>query len=193
MNPNATKCPLKWKTSTQPLPPVLPVLEQTDLKAGVTYIMAYDSAQNYIGHCTEEVARKYIYSGLVYKTKKAYRADRCRRNNKTYYSHWIVVHAATNEIALVLVERSFTPEALIRKGDKAAFAKLFLERVNNRQLIHAFDEYNLCTELKKQHDAELAEATVKINTKYNGLMHAHLKDIIDGQAILDNAPIPLDF
>ena len=102
------------------------------------------------------------------------------------------MHVATNQVAMVLVERSFTPEQLIRQGDTAGFAKLFMERIGNSSPLNYTDEYKLFPELVKAHADEIALATTQIKTRYSQLIRSKLQDIIDGQAILDNAPIPLD-
>ena len=185
--------PIHYVASNTALPSCMPELKQGKPPVNTAVVMAYDSQKKFIGYSDDVAAiRKYIYSRLVYKTKKEYKGERWQANRRSTDEYWIIWHVPTHQAAMALVERYFYAADMIDATDKAAQAELILKEAGKANMVTFADVYGLTKELKTEYASTRAQMLRELDADYDKKIRSHLKDIIDGQAVLNSSPLNID-
>lgn len=113
--------------------PELPEFQAGDPAPGAVVYRWFDPEGNYLGWCSYDDGRKFIYGKLYYKTKGQYQT-KTKRSITTSNARMIrIVEKATGNLALYAACRVITEKDLIDLDDKVALIK------SSRAAIQDFD------------------------------------------------------
>lgn len=99
-----------------------PTFETCEPTIGISIVRFYSLHGEYLGWCTDEVAKKFFYGKLYYKTKGAYtiktrRSYRRRATRKIY-----IYEKASKGLAAYAVKRALDDNDMVDTSDKRALA-----------------------------------------------------------------------
>ena len=111
-----------------------PTFETCEPTIGISIVRFYSMHGDYLGWCTDEVAKKFFYGKLYYKTKGAYtiKTRRCYRNRSTRKIY--IYEKATGLLAAYAVQRALTDADNVDLSDKRKLAAVTLDSFKTMQL-----------------------------------------------------------
>lgn len=153
----------------------LPSLTAIDPALYTTISRYYDHTGTYIGWCTPEVTKKFLYGSLYYKTKGSIRIYTEGRGDEKKIA---LLDKRTNKTHLIIDNNSLGDKELIDTDSKLDKAKFTLQRFQGEVGKGTFSA-SYTSRVSDIDEYKLIPTTIhdEARNRYNELIEAHSKDL----------------